>query len=130
MREFAAAGGGEEAKTSFFLLRSRQHVYKSVESESLWRKEEGATAGIRQKNKKGKGSSHRSSLARRPVILRVARAQHPYSRRAPPSCLTLLFCPVVFVIAVLNFFFKSQKLCFIHTYCLGFKRFFFLSHFS
>jgi hypothetical protein len=37
-----------------------------------------------KENKIEEGSSHRSSLARRPVILRVARAQHPSLRRARP----------------------------------------------
>lgn len=78
MREFAGrrvaatAGGGGKAKD---LL-----AWHSIENESccsvlcvsvaVCRKEE-ATAG-----QQAEGSSHRSSLARRPVILRVARAQH------------------------------------------------------
>jgi hypothetical protein len=107
MREFAAAGGGgDEGKDLFLFYFSSalgRHVYKSVESESLWRKEEGATAGIRQKkkekeNKIEEGSSHRSSLARRPVILRVARAQHPSLRRARPPFVSHTLLPSLFVL--------------------------------
>lgn len=62
MREFAAAaaagGGGAKRQRPLFLIFSAlgsQYVYsKSVESESLQRKEEGATAGIRQKKKNQK----------------------------------------------------------------------------
>ena len=95
MREFAAAGGGgaKRQRPLFLILRSRQPVRQvSRERESLAQRGGGHRGHkAKKKKRKEKGSSHRSSLARRPVILRVARAQHPYLRRAPPSCLTLFF---------------------------------------
>lgn len=119
-------GGGRRRRRRqrplLFFLRSRQaRLQVSRERESLAQRG-GGHRGHKAKKKENKieeGSSHRSSLARRPVILRVARAQHPSLRRARPPLVSHTLLPSLFV---LKFFW----LCFIHKYFDWFFFYFFL----